>query len=300
MNKLNELNELNELDKLAGLDELAGLHELASLNEPAGLWALAREVEAVVREVGAKLAARRSTEPVTARTVEEAGAAFAALDGPAAAELRERLTALRPWAGWAEEELDGSLPAEGEWWLCDATDGAVQYLLGQPHWAVTAALVRDGVAVLAVVHAPELDGGRTYRAVLGGGAELDGRPIAPLEREPAITVAATSQPPRVAEDPVALRRAGESLSAMAGAVLAVRNLGPTALQVAQVGSGHLALFWEYGRDAGNLLPGALIASEAGAAVTDAAGAAWTAGSDSFLTAAPGLHARALEVLGTVG
>lgn len=264
------------------------------------LWTLAEGVEAAVRAVGAGLAARRPVEPVAARTAEEAAAAFAAVDGPAAAELRERLTALHPAAGWVPEELDGSVPAEGEWWVCDATDGAVQYLLGQPHWAVTATLVREGVAVLAVVHAPELFGaGRTYRAVLGGGAQLDGRPIAPVERELAITVAATSQPPLVAADPTALRRAGESLSAMAGAVLAVRNLGPTALQVAQVGSGHLALFWEYGADAGNLLPGALIAAEAGAAVTDAAGAAWTAGSDSFLVAAPGLNARAVEVLRAV-
>ncbi|MFI6155842.1 inositol monophosphatase family protein [Kitasatospora sp. NPDC051170] len=264
------------------------------------LWTTAEGVEAAVREVGAGLAARRPVEPVQARTPEEAAAAFAAVDGPAAAELRERLTALYPAAGWLPEELDGSLPAEGEWWVCDATDGAVQYLLGQPHWAVTATLVRDGEAELAVVHAPELFGrGRTYRAVLGGGAQLDGRPIAPVERELAITVAATSQPPMVARDATALRRAGESLSAMAGAVLAVRNLGPTALQVAQVGSGHLPLFWQYGVDAGNLLPGALIAREAGAAVTDAAGAAWTAGSDSFLAAAPGLHARAVEVLRAV-
>ncbi|MFJ8476728.1 inositol monophosphatase family protein [Kitasatospora sp. NPDC094011] len=270
------------------------------LLEPSELWTLAEAVEAAVREVGAELVARRPVEPTPGRTVEEAMARFAELDGPAAADLRERVGALRPQAGWVPEELDGSVPAEGEWWVCDATDGAVQYLLGQPHWAVTATLVRDGAAVLAVVHAPELGGGRTYLAVRGGGARLDGRPIVPLERELAATVAATSQPPRVAADPVALRRAGESLSAMAGSVLAVRNLGPTALQVAQVGSGHLALFWEYGADAGNLLPGALIAGEAGATVTDAAGAAWTAGSDSFLTAAPGLHADAVEVLRVVG
>ncbi|MEV7599159.1 inositol monophosphatase family protein [Kitasatospora sp. NPDC089797] len=262
-------------------------------------WALAEAVEAAVREVGAELAARRPVEPAPARTAEEAMARFAELDGPAADGLRTRLGALRPQAGWAPEEWDGTVPTEGEWWVCDATDGAVQYLLGLPHWAVTATLVRDGAAVLAVVHAPELDGGRTYRAVLDGGARLDGRPIAPLERELAAAVAATSQPPLVAADPVALRRAGESLSAMAGAVPAVRNLGPTALQVAQVGSGHLALFWQYGTDAGNLLPGALIAREAGAAVTDAAGAAWTAGSDSVLVAAPGLHADAVGVLRAV-
>ncbi|MFG3228190.1 inositol monophosphatase family protein [Kitasatospora sp. NPDC048194] len=265
------------------------------------LWTLAEAVEAAVREVGGKLAAARPAEPTPARTLDEAAARFAESDGPAAAELRERLTARYPQAGWLSEEFEGSVPDAGEWWVCDATDGAVQYLLGQPHWAVTATLVRDGVAVLAVVHAPELFGaGRTYRAVLGGGAQLDGRPIAPLERDLAATVAATSQPPGIADDPVALRRAGESLSAMAGSVLAVRNLGPTALQVAQVGSGHLALFWEYGADAGNLLPGALIASEAGATVTDAAGAAWTVGSDSFLAAAPGLHADALGVLRAIG
>ncbi|MER7704817.1 inositol monophosphatase family protein [Kitasatospora sp. NPDC097605] len=250
-------------------------------------------VEAAVREVGATLAARRPDRPCPASTLAEARTLFAALDEPAAAELRRRLGALRPGAGWVADELAGSVPAEGEWWLCDTTDGAVQFLLGLPQWAVTATLVRDGAAVLAVVHAPQL--GATYRAVRGGGAELDGRPIAAVERELAVTVAGTSQPPLVARDRLALRRAGASLSAVAGAVLAVRNLGPTSLQVAQVGSGHLGLFWQFGPDAANLLPGALVAAEAGAAVTDAAGAAWTPAADGFLAAAPGLHARALPL-----
>ncbi|MFJ9949825.1 inositol monophosphatase family protein [Kitasatospora sp. NPDC091207] len=268
------------------------------MDEVQELKALLPGVEAAVREVGARLAATRPAEPTPGRTVEELMARFAEVDAPAAARLRARLGELRPRAGWVTDELTGTVPAEGEWWLCDATDGAVQYLLGQPQWAVTATLVRDGVAVLAVVHTPEL-GGRTFRAVRGGGAELDGRPVAPLERELPAAVAGTAQPPLVAADPVALRRAGESLTAVLGAVPAIRGLGPTSLQVAQVGSGQLALFWEYGADAGNLLPGALIAAEAGATVTDTTGAAWTARSDSFLAAAPGLHADVLEVLRTV-
>ncbi|MFE2105260.1 inositol monophosphatase family protein [Kitasatospora sp. NPDC059463] len=251
-------------------------------------------VEGAVRAVGAELAARRPQGPSPVSTLAQARARFAALDGPASAELRARLGPLCPGAGWVDGELEGTVPAGGAWWLCDATDGAVQYLLGLPQWAVTATLLRDGAAVLAVVHAPQL--GATYRAVRGGGAELDGRPIAAVERELAATVAGTSQPPLVSRDPVALRRAGASLSAMAGAVPAVRNLGPTSLQVAQVGSGHLGLFWEFGPDAPNLLPGALIAAEAGATVTDAAGAAWTPVAGGFLAAAPGLHARALPLL----
>ncbi|WP_052390347.1 inositol monophosphatase family protein [Streptomyces sp. NRRL B-24484] len=250
-----------------------------------------------VHAVGERLAALQSPAPVPATGLAEAMAAFRAVDGPAAAQLRERLTALRPSAGWCEDELDGDIPAEGEWWVCDATDGAVQYLGGLPHWAVTATLVRDGAAVLSVVHAPRQDA--TYTALLGGGAHLDGRPIAPLPRTLQVAVAATAQPPTVAGDPVARRRAGESLTAMLGGALAVRNLGPTALQVAQVGAGNLGLFWEYGQDGTNLLPGALIAAEAGAVVTDTAGGPWTAASDGFLAAAPGVHAEALAVLAQV-
>ncbi|SDT77334.1 myo-inositol-1(or 4)-monophosphatase [Streptomyces sp. TLI_053] len=259
------------------------------------LRTLLPEVEAAVREVGARLAGQRPADPCPESGLAGAMARFAAFDDPAAAELRARLAALRPQAGLPADEFDGAVPTGGEWWLCDAMDGAVQFLLGLPHWAVTATLVRDGAAVLSVVHAPQL-GARTYRAVRGGGAELDGRSIAPVERELAATVAGTSQPPGVGADPVALRRAGASLSAVAGAVLAVRNLGPTSLQVAQVGSGHLGLFWEFGADAANLLPGALIATEAGAAVTDATGAAWKPAADAFLAAAPGLHRLALPLL----
>ncbi|GAA4847117.1 inositol monophosphatase family protein [Kitasatospora terrestris] len=254
---------------------------------------LAGTVDAV-REVAAQLVARHRDEPARAVTLAEAAEVFDALDGPASALLRGRLTALRPGARWLEDELAARVPADGEWWVCDATDGAVQYLHGLPHWAVTATLVRDGEPVLAVVHAPYLDA--TYTAEPGGGARLNGRGVRPQRRELAAAVAATAQPPLVGQDPVAVRRAGESLGAVLPWVLAVRNLGPTAVQVAQVGSGHLSLFWEYGSDAGNLLPGALVAREAGALVTDAAGAPWTASSSSFVAAAPSLHQDLLALL----
>ena len=254
-------------------------------------------VEAAVREVGAWLVEQQGDGPIAATTRATAFAAFAAVDRPASVLLRERLGALRPEAGWLEEELETAVPAEGEWWMCDATDGAVQYLLGLPHWAVTATLLRDGEAVLSVVHAPLL--GQTYTAVRGAGARLNGRPIRPSERELDTAVVATSQPPTVAAHPEALRRAGRSLPLVLPAVLAVRNLGPTSLQVAQVGSGHLDAFWEYGPDTNNLLPGALVAAEAGASVTDTAGAPWTPAADTFLAAAPGHRAQLLALLGEV-
>ncbi|BAJ28262.1 MULTISPECIES: inositol monophosphatase family protein [Kitasatospora] len=253
--------------------------------------------ERAVREVGRRLAARQPAEPLDAATPAEARAAFAAVDRPAARELRERLGALRPGAGWLDDEWARELPADGEWWLCDATDGAVQYLSALPHWAVTATLLRDGAPVLAVVHAPRE--GATHTAAAGGGARLNGRPCAPRARVLATAVAATSQPPDAARDPEAVRAAGAALSAVLPHVPAVRNLGPTALQVARVGSGHLTLFWQYGADPANLLPGALLAAEAGARVTDARGEPWTPAARSFVAAAPGAHAELLGLLRAV-
>lgn len=43
----------------------------------------------------------------------------------------------------------------------------------------------------------------------------------------------------------------------------------------------------------------LIAAEAGAIVTDAQGIPWTFASRSFVAAAPGLHAKAIETLADV-
>ncbi|MGE7434860.1 inositol monophosphatase family protein [Kitasatospora sp. NPDC001175] len=252
--------------------------------------------EAVVA-VGAHLVERHRPEPAAAANLAGAMAVFNELDTPASDLLRERLTGLRPQAGWLADELATSIPVNGEWWSCDATDGAIQYLCGLSQWAVTATLIRDGEPVLAVVHSPVQ--GFTYTAALGGGTRLNGRTVRPQVRELSAAVATTSQPPTVAEDPVALRRAGESLSALLPRVLAVRNLGPTSLQISQVASGHLSLFWQYGADPVNLLPGALIAREAGARVTTTGGTPWTPAADGFLAAAPSLHSDAVAVLGQV-
>lgn len=215
---------------------------------------------------------------------------FATVDEPAGALLRQRLAAVRPQAAWSEDEIGTTVPERGEVWVCDAVDGAVQYLRHLPHWGVTITLVADGAPVLAVLWAPRLD--MLYTAVKGHGAFLNGRRITTSAKELPAALACTSQPPFNLEP----ERAGTSLTAMLRHTLAVRNLGPTALQVAQVGSGHVEVFWEYGHDANNLLPGSLIAREGGALVTNADGDPWTASSSSFVAAAPALHPAVLAVL----
>ncbi|WP_370969225.1 inositol monophosphatase [Amycolatopsis sp. cg9] len=222
----------------------------------------------------------------------ELAAAFGAIDDPLAAGLRAALTELRPGAAWAEEfdELPG-----GEVWVVDALDGAVQLLQGLPQYCLTVTLVRDGEPELAVLHSPRL--GETYAAKRGEGARRNGKPVAPSRKTSlAAVVAATSQPPFVAKQPGVAEAAGRSLTAVLEEVAAVRNLGPTSWQVADVAAGRLDLFWQFGRDATNLAGAALVAREAGAVVTTADGAPWTPSAGSFLAAAPGLHAPAAKIL----
>ncbi|MEV6873681.1 inositol monophosphatase [Amycolatopsis sp. NPDC051128] len=218
--------------------------------------------------------------------------AFSAIDDPLSASLRAALTGIRPDVGWVDEFED--LPG-GEVWVVDALDGAVQFIQGLPQYCVSVTLVRDGEAELAVLHSPWL--GETYAARRGEGARRNGTLIEP-SRKASLTAAAAAagQPPFVTKQPGVAEAAGRSLTAILGEVAAVRNLGPTSWQVADVAAGRLDLFWQYGRDATNLVGASLIAREAGAVVTTADGAPWTPSAGSFLAAAPGLHAAAVEIL----
>ena len=219
---------------------------------------------------------------------------YEAVELPVTALLRERLEAAAPGTPWAEE-LDTVLPETGDRWVVDAVDGAVQYLQGLPQWSVSIALVRGGRAVLAALHSATLD--RTYTAALGGGAFLDGRPVVPSAKtDLGLALVATSNPPFVGRQPEAVAGAGGALAAVLPEAGAVRNLGPTSWQVADVASGRIDAFWQYGRDAGNLLAGALLATEAGARVTDVAGGPWHPGSATFLAAPAPLHTRLVALL----
>lgn len=245
-------------------------------------------------EVGELLLA--TPRPAPAVTFDELAASFTAVEAPGDAVVRRRLGALRPGAAWAEE-LDSlaALPSDGEVWVVDIVDGAVQFLQGLPQFCVSLALVRDGEPVAAVLHAPALR--ETYTAARGHGAARNGLPVTPsVKTDLAAAVLATSQPPFVARQPGAAEQAGRSLAAVLPQVAAVRNLGPTSWQIADAAAGRLDAFWEFGRDDTNLLPGVLVAREAGAVVTDADGRAWRAGCESFLVAGETLHESLLSVL----
>ncbi|MFD7027395.1 3'(2'),5'-bisphosphate nucleotidase CysQ [Streptomyces sp. NPDC059917] len=227
-------------------------------------------------------------------TREELMRALAVNDTTALDILRPRLTSLRPQAGWVEDELDGGALPPGEWWVVDPAEGNVNHLHALPEWAVTATLVRENQPVLTVVHLPLT--GETYTARTGAGAHLDGRPLRVSGTEDlALGIVATSQA-RPDEDEEVVRRVGSSITAMLFDALVVRTSVPATLHLANVAAGRIDAFWQFAGARADLLPGALLVTEAGGRISDAAGRPWTPRSESFLAAAPGVHAAAVATL----
>lgn len=220
-------------------------------------------------------------------------AAFDAIDRPLSAAVRERLAVARPGVPWADE-IDTELP-DGEVWVVDAVDGAVQYLQGLPQWSVSIALIRDGRPVLAALYSPFL--GELYTAARNHGAFRDGLRVTPsVKTSLGLALVGTSQPPQPARQPSAVTATGRAMTRLLPAVGAVRNLGPTSWQVADVASGRMDVFWEYGTDTANLIGASLLVTEAGGTVTDAEGKPWDARSGSFVAGPAALHSQVIDLL----
>jgi ADP-ribosyl-[dinitrogen reductase] hydrolase len=113
------------------------------------LAALLRAVIAAAEAAGRRLAAE------FARPQGPRGhGSHADIDDEIEEELRGRLLELLP-ARWRGEESGVAAGAGGPYcWLVDPHDGTSSYLAGEPGSAVSIALLRDGVPVLGVVHAP--------------------------------------------------------------------------------------------------------------------------------------------------
>ena len=253
---------------------------------------------AAVRSVGDDLL-RRFPDAVPQPRLDLAMAAFEQLNAPATAALRGALTGLLPGSAWADDELDDSGLRDGGadtgyTWVCDAVDGAVQFVQAIPAWCVSVALLHQGRTVLGIVH--DAVHGETFHAVAGGGAFLNGVPLqASAKSELRAALAVHGNQPAV-DDAVVVELAGRSFSAVYPEVMAVRNLGPTALQLAWLAAGRVDAFWQIGSDHYNWLAGVVLATEAGAMATDLAGLPYDLHARDLLVTAPALHAELLAVL----
>ena len=200
--------------------------------------------------------------------------------------LRRELCALLPAAGWlSEESVDHpERLARGLCWLVDPIDGTRDYIAGRPGWSVSVALVSAGKPLIGLLVAPARD--ENWTATAGQGAWLNGRRLAASTRAdlPGARVPSESLPPEDQD------------------LTMVERPNSIALRIAMVADDRADLVatlrWGFEWD---VAAAALIAREAGAAVSDAFGQPLTYNKRDprafgVLVTAPAIHRAAVERL----
>lgn len=206
--------------------------------------------------------------------------------------LEKTLRGARPDHGWLSEETpDGpDRLTRDSVFILDPIDGTRAFIAGEDSFSHSIAIARNGKVVSGVVFLPALD--RMFAARLDGPATLNGAVISAsaisgLEGATLLTPAANLKPELWRGGVPEVKRAFRA---------------SVAYRLALVGEGRfdgMLSFrqgWEW-----DIAAGSLIASRAGATVTDRHGAELqfntaVAKSDGLIAAAPGLHAALLARL----
>lgn len=212
------------------------------------------------------------------------------VDTRSEAVVRDVLAARTPELAFFGEEEGGSRGPVG--WLCDPLDGTANFLHGFPMVSVSVALVRDGVPVVGVVHAPFL--GYTFTAYAGGGAFRDGERLSVGERAPEQSICATGFP---------FRHKGlapEYFATFEAAFLTfedVRRAGSASLDLAFTAAGTFDGYFELRLGPWDVAAGALLVREAGGLVTDWEGddRRWLDSGD-IVVGSPAIHGVLMDLI----
>jgi myo-inositol-1(or 4)-monophosphatase len=165
-----------------------------------------------------------------------------------------------------EEAGSNQLDSQHVWYL-DPLDGTVNYAHGIACFAVSIAYTLNGVLEIGVVYDPVRD--ECFRAERGKGAWLNSQPIRVSQTAEVIqALLATGFPYEKDEQ---LTRNLRHHNHFAIHSRGVRRFGSAALDLCYVACGRFDGYWELVVNPWDVAAGSLIASEAGALVTNADG-----------------------------
>lgn len=244
-------------------------------------------LEAIVRQAGQMAMDRWPGEGHALEAWEKVpGSPVCEADLAIDAFLKRELTALLPSAGWLSEETADAPErlAGGLIWLVDPIDGTRDFIGGRRGWAISVALVSAGRPLFGTLCAPAR--GEFWHGEAGQGSWRNGERLVASRRT------------RLAGARVPARH----LSKEDADLVPVYQPNSIALRMAMVAADEADLVatlrWGYEWDIG---AAALIAREAGAAVTDAFGHALNYNKRDprafgVLVTAPAIHDAAVERL----
>ena len=187
----------------------------------------------------------------------------------------------------------------GRAWVLDPVDGTLNYVSTHRDWAISLALVDDGVPVLAALADPVA--GRLYTAVRGRGARVE-----PLTGEAVGCDGVASKALEPVKDlPLSegMVVAHYQLTQHAGIGRAIegsrgmRCYGAAALEMAEVAAGGAVVYAQPLLQPWDVAAGALLCTETGVVLTRMDGSAFDVRrAGSLLVGSPAAHAEVLEYL----
>jgi myo-inositol-1(or 4)-monophosphatase len=178
-------------------------------------------------------------------------------------------------------------------WVVDPLDGTTNYVHGIPHYCVSVAVICEGQIEAGAIFHPRA--GVCYTAVRDGGAYKDGRTLGTSQvTDLSGAVVAVSFPPQVGPE----SREVADFLAVIGNCQGVRRMGSAALNLCYLAEGRLDGYWSSSVHPWDVAAGVLIATQAGARVSNAAGGPFDPWQAEFVAAAgPQLHRHLLAKLG---
>jgi myo-inositol-1(or 4)-monophosphatase len=215
------------------------------------------------------------------------------MDRASEALIERELLAARPDDGILGEEGAHRAGTSGVRWVVDPLDGTTNYLYGFPGFNVAIAAEVEGQTVAGAVYDVVRD--ELFSAHLHGGATRDGARIAPSG---ASDLAQALVGTGFAYDPERRRRQAKVLVEVLPRVRDIRRQGAAALDLCSVACGRLDAYYEQGLAPWDLAAGGLVATEAGAMLSDLEGGAPRDG--SVLAATPGVATALLALLSAAG
>ncbi len=165
----------------------------------------------------------------------------------------------------AEESAGDNLEkSEGRIWIVDPLDGTTNFAHGFPWFAVSIALLDNGIPIVGVIYAPMQD--ELFCAVRHAGAWLNGQPIKVSDTSFLIeSLIATGLPYDLHR---ALPRIMKQLETVIPKVRDIRRPGAAALDLASVACGRFDGFYEQDLHPWDTAAGWLLVEEAGGMVSD--------------------------------
>jgi myo-inositol-1(or 4)-monophosphatase len=239
---------------------------------------------AAVDDGVAVLRERRAVRGTLQRVSKAAKDFLTEVDLASEAALKRALAASTPEIGFFGEEGGGPELERGRVWVADPLDGTINYATGSPMCGVMLALVEDGAPVLGVIDLPFL--GQRLDAVAGEGARCNGEKVV------------AADVPTLAEGIVAMgdafHRGGprhaaylELTATVHREALRFRCVGSAAVLWSWLAAGQLQAMILAHNNPYDVAPGHVVATEAGAVVSDYAGDPLRLTSEGAMACVPG-------------